>query len=59
MRVRVAALAAADHPRWLVLAREYKAFYNAEVSKDEYERARNHTTAGLRFNSSMACALPP
>jgi GNAT superfamily N-acetyltransferase len=39
MRVRVAALAAADYPRWLVLVREYKAFYNAEVGKEEYERA--------------------
>jgi GNAT superfamily N-acetyltransferase len=39
MPVRVAALAAADYPRWLVLAREYKAFYQAEVSNEEYERA--------------------
>jgi GNAT superfamily N-acetyltransferase len=39
MPVRVAALAAADYPRWLILAREYKAFYQAEVSNEEYERA--------------------
>jgi GNAT superfamily N-acetyltransferase len=39
MSVRVAALAPADYPRWLALVRDYKTFYQAEVSKEEYERA--------------------
>jgi GNAT superfamily N-acetyltransferase len=37
--VRVAALAAADHPRWLELARGYKAFYKTVVTEAEYARA--------------------
>ena len=39
MSVRVAALAAADHPRWLELARGYKAFYKTPVTDAEYQRA--------------------
>ena len=39
MPVRVAALAAADHPRWLVLARGYKTFYKTAITAEEYERA--------------------
>jgi GNAT superfamily N-acetyltransferase len=39
MSVRVAALAAADHPRWLVLARGYKAFYKTQVADAEYAHA--------------------
>jgi len=39
MPVRIAPLAAADHPRWLVLARGYKAFYQTEVTDAEYARA--------------------
>jgi hypothetical protein len=36
---RVAALAHADHARWLELARGYKAFYKTHVSDQEYARA--------------------
>ena len=36
---RVAVLAPADYPRWLELARGYKAFYHTPVSDSEYERA--------------------
>ena len=32
-------LVAADHERWLVLARAYKAFYGTEVTEVEYGRA--------------------
>lgn len=39
MSLRIAALAAADHPRWLVLVRGYKEFYKAQVSEQEYARA--------------------
>ena len=39
MTVRIAALAAADHPRWLELARGYKAFYKTAVTDAEYARA--------------------
>src|SRR5688572_33162875 len=39
MSVRVAALAAADHPRWLELARGYKAFYKTAVTDAECARA--------------------
>jgi GNAT superfamily N-acetyltransferase len=39
MAVRIAALAAADHPRWLELAGGYKAFYKTAVTAAEYERA--------------------
>jgi GNAT superfamily N-acetyltransferase len=37
--VRVAALAAADHGRWLELARGYKAFYKTVVTEAQYARA--------------------
>ena len=36
MSLRIAALAAADHPRWLVLVRAYKAFYNNPASEQQY-----------------------
>jgi GNAT superfamily N-acetyltransferase len=39
MTVKIAALAAADHARWLALARGYKAFYKTSVTDQEYERA--------------------
>ena len=39
MTVRIAALAAADHPRWLELARGYKAFYQTAVTPQQYEHA--------------------
>ena len=39
MTPRVAALTAADHARWLELARGYKAFYKTSVTDPEYERA--------------------
>ena len=39
MSLRVAALAAADHPRWLELTRGYKAFYKTAVTDAEYARA--------------------
>ena len=39
MAPRIAALTAADHARWLELARGYKAFYKTSVTDQEYERA--------------------
>ena len=48
MSVRVAALAAADHPRWLVLARGYKAFYKTPLGDQEYERAWQRLMANDR-----------
>jgi len=39
MSVRVAALAAADHQRWLVLVQGYKAFYKTPVTDAEYAHA--------------------
>ena len=36
MSLRIAALAAADHPRWLVLVRAYKDFYQNPVSDPQY-----------------------
>jgi GNAT superfamily N-acetyltransferase len=39
MALRIAALAAADHPRWLELARGYKAFYKTRVTAAEYQHA--------------------
>jgi GNAT superfamily N-acetyltransferase len=48
MPVRVAALIAADHPRWLELARGYKAFYKTKVSDAEYERAWKRLLANDR-----------
>jgi GNAT superfamily N-acetyltransferase len=48
MSVRVAALAAADHPRWLELARGYKAFYKTEVADAEYQRAWKRLLANDR-----------
>ncbi|HVJ22862.1 MAG TPA: hypothetical protein VM756_02885 [Burkholderiales bacterium] len=33
MTVRIAALAAADHSRWLELARGYEAFYKTAVTE--------------------------
>ena len=39
MAPRIAALTAADHSRWLELARGYKAFYKTSVTDQEYERA--------------------
>ena len=38
MALSIAALGAADHPRWLELARGYKAFYKTQVSDAEYAR---------------------
>ena len=46
--VRVAALAAADHPRWLELARGYKAFYKTPVTDAEYQRAWKRLLANDR-----------
>jgi GNAT superfamily N-acetyltransferase len=37
--LRVAPLVADDHPRWLELARGYKAFYKTMVTEAEYARA--------------------
>jgi GNAT superfamily N-acetyltransferase len=48
MSVRVAALAAADHPRWLELARGYKAFYKTPVTDAEYQRAWKRLLANDR-----------
>jgi GNAT superfamily N-acetyltransferase len=48
MALRIAALAAADHPRWLELARGYKAFYKTAVSAEEYERAWQRLLANDR-----------
>ena len=48
MTVRIAALAAADHPRWLELARGYKAFYKTAVSDAEYARAWRRLLANDR-----------
>jgi GNAT superfamily N-acetyltransferase len=48
MSVRVAALAAADHSRWLELARGYKAFYKTQVTDAEYERAWKRLLANDR-----------
>jgi GNAT superfamily N-acetyltransferase len=50
--VRIAALAQADHARWLELARGYKAFYKTKVTDAEYERTwkrllRNDRVWGL------------
>jgi GNAT superfamily N-acetyltransferase len=39
MTVRIAALTAADQPRWLELARGYKTFYKTAVTDAEYARA--------------------
>ena len=36
MSLRIAALAAADHARWLVLVRAYKAFYNNPATEQQY-----------------------
>ena len=38
-RAAIAPLAAADRPRWEVLARGYKAFYRTEVADGEYDKA--------------------
>jgi GNAT superfamily N-acetyltransferase len=48
MALRIAALVAADHPRWLELARGYKAFYKTTVSAEEYERAWKRLLANDR-----------
>ena len=48
MSLRVAALAAADHPRWLELARGYKAFYKTPVTAAEYQRAWKRLLANDR-----------
>jgi GNAT superfamily N-acetyltransferase len=48
MSVRVAALAVADHPRWLELARGYKAFYKTELADAEYQRAWKRLLANDR-----------
>ncbi len=48
MSVRIAALAAADHSRWLVLARSYKAFYETPVPTEQYERAWKRLLANDR-----------
>ena len=38
MTLRIAPLAPDDHPRWLELARGYKAFYGTHVTDEEYAR---------------------
>jgi GNAT superfamily N-acetyltransferase len=38
MTIRIAAFIAADQPRWLELARGYKAFYKTQVTDAEYAR---------------------
>jgi GNAT superfamily N-acetyltransferase len=48
MTVRIAALTAADHARWLDLARGYKAFYQAAVADAEYARAWQRLLANDR-----------
>jgi GNAT superfamily N-acetyltransferase len=48
MSVRIAALAAADHSRWLELARGYKAFYQTAVTDAEYARAWQRLLANDR-----------
>jgi GNAT superfamily N-acetyltransferase len=48
MSVRIAALAAADHPRWLELARGYKAFYKTAMTDAEYARAWQRLLANDR-----------
>jgi GNAT superfamily N-acetyltransferase len=45
---RVTALVSADYPRWLELARGYKAFYKTLVSDEEYERAWRRLLANDR-----------
>ena len=45
---RIAPLAAADHSRWLDLARGYKAFYRTQVSDQEYEHAWERLLANDR-----------
>jgi GNAT superfamily N-acetyltransferase len=44
----VRSLAAADHARWLELARGYKAFYKTPVTAAEYERAWQRLLANDR-----------
>lgn len=39
MALRIVALAAADHRRWLELARGYKAFYKTQITDAEYAHA--------------------
>ena len=48
MALSIAALGAADHPRWLELARGYKAFYKTQVSDAEYARAWQRLLANDR-----------
>jgi GNAT superfamily N-acetyltransferase len=48
MSVRIAALAAADHSRWLELARGYKAFYQTAVTDAGYARAWQRLLANDR-----------
>jgi GNAT superfamily N-acetyltransferase len=48
MALRIAALGAADHLRWLDLARGYKAFYKTQVTDAEYERAWERLLANDR-----------
>jgi len=48
MALRIVALAAADHPRWLVLARGYKAFYKTQVTDAEYAHAWQRLLANDR-----------
>jgi GNAT superfamily N-acetyltransferase len=46
--VRIAPLGVADHERWLVLARGYKAFYKTRVTDEEYDRAWQRLLRGER-----------
>jgi GNAT superfamily N-acetyltransferase len=50
MTVRIAALAAADHPGWLQLARGYKAFYKTAVTEAQYARAWQRLLANDRVS---------
>src|SRR5262245_39434899 len=51
---RVAAFVAADYPRWLELARGYKAFYKTQVTDDEYQRTWRRLLAGDRIGGMGA-----
>jgi GNAT superfamily N-acetyltransferase len=46
--VRISALVAADHSRWLALARSYKAFYGTAVAMEAYDRAWKRLLANDR-----------
>jgi len=54
MALSIAALSAADHPRWLELSRGYKAFYKTQVSDAEYSRAWKRLLANDRVRGLAA-----